>query len=186
MSGTTAASGSSGNNALQTSGVNGDDAVIAVPAQDVSTVCGVSSQSTVSSVTVKATFLQRLGAAMIDTMLVLIVFGMITNPICSLLHQAHDSGGSLGLIILLAYFTAMWSWKQTTVGMIVFRLKVYRVDNAQLTFSIAVIRALGLLLSILPFGLGFFWMIWDKDKLTWYDRIAGTVVRRVEGTVSIV
>jgi uncharacterized RDD family membrane protein YckC len=186
MSGTTTVTDPASNYNGQTSDDTGDDAANEGPAQDVSAVSSLSRQSTDNSVTVKATFLQRLGAAMIDTMLVLIVFGMITNPIASLLHQAHDSTGSLGLIILLAYFTAMWAWKQTTVGMIVFRLKVYRVDNSPLTFSVAVIRALGLLLSILPFGLGFFWMIWDKDKLTWYDRIAGTVVKRVEGNVSIV
>jgi uncharacterized RDD family membrane protein YckC/lipopolysaccharide export system protein LptA len=190
IAGTTAVPDQGSNDTLQTSGNAGDDASgelpVVVPAHEVSANSGVSLQSTDNGVAANATFLQRLGAAMIDTMLVLIVFGMITNPITSLLHQAHDSTGSLGLIMLLAYFTAMWSWRQTSVGMIVFRLKVYRVDNSPLTFSIAVIRALGLLLSILPLGLGFFWMIWDKDKLTWYDRIAGTVVKRVNGSVSIV
>jgi uncharacterized RDD family membrane protein YckC len=28
--------------------------------------------------------------------------------------------------------------------------------------------------SLIPFGLGFLWQLWDKDKLTWHDRIAGT------------
>lgn len=184
MSGTTPVPGHVNNNPVQTNEADDDDGMV-VPAQEVS-VARLPLQSTESTITGNATFLQRLGAAIIDTMLVFIVFGMITKPIISLLHQEHECGGSLSMIMLLAYFTAMWTWKQTTVGMIVFRLKVYRVDNTPLTFSIAVIRALGLLLSILPFGLGFFWMIWDKDKLTWYDRIAGTVVKRVDGTLSIV
>ncbi len=185
MSGTTTVPGHADNNPVQTTDPADNDDGMVVPAQEVSAV-QLPLQSTESTMAGNATFLQRLGAAIIDTMLVFIVFGMITKPVISLLHQAHDSFGSLGMIMLLAYFTAMWAWKQTTVGMIVFRLKVYRVDNTPLTFSIAVIRALGLLLSILPFGLGFLWMIWDKDKLTWYDRIAGTVVKRVDGTLSIV
>lgn len=157
-----------------------------VPVQEIPASTRSLQQTTSVVTTTNATFLQRLGAAIIDTMLVLIVFGMITRPITCMLNQSNDPAGSFGLFMLLVYFTAMWAWKQTTVGMIVFRLKVYRVDNSPLTFSIAIIRALGLLLSILPFGLGFLWMIWDKDKLTWYDRIAGTVVKRVDGTVSIV
>ena len=184
--GTNAVSESATGNGAKTTEDIQDDAVIAIPVQEESGTTRMSPQSTGAVSVVDATFLQRFGAAMIDTMLIFIVFGMITNPITSMLHQAHDSIGSLGMILLLAYFTAMWSWKQTSVGMIVFRLKVYRMDNSPLTLSIAVIRALGLLLSILPLGLGFFWMIWDKDKLTWYDRIAGTVVKRVDGTVSIV
>ncbi|MGE5670589.1 MAG: RDD family protein, partial [Fibrobacterota bacterium] len=142
MSGTTTVPGHANNNPVQTI----DDAGMVVPAQEVSAARSPL-QSTESAMTGNATFLQRLGAAIIDTMLVFIVFGMITKPVISLLHQAHDSVGSLGMIMLLAYFTAMWTWKQTTVGMIVFRLKVYRMDNTPLTFSIAVIRALGLLLS---------------------------------------
>ena len=39
-----------------------------------------------------------------------------------------------------------------------------------------VIRAVGKLLSGIPCGLGFFWMLWDKDKETWHDKIAGTTV----------
>jgi uncharacterized RDD family membrane protein YckC len=38
------------------------------------------------------------------------------------------------------------------------------------------IRYIGKILSSIPIGLGFFWMIWDREKQTWHDKIATTVV----------
>ena len=30
--------------------------------------------------------------------------------------------------------------------------------------------------STIPIFLGFFWMLWDPEKRTWHDKIAGAVV----------
>lgn len=40
----------------------------------------------------------------------------------------------------------------------------------------AVLRYVGYLVSALPLGLGFLWVIWDRRKQGWHDKIAGTVV----------
>lgn len=40
----------------------------------------------------------------------------------------------------------------------------------------AIIRYFAYLVSALPLGLGFLWMIWDKKKQGWHDKIANTVV----------
>jgi uncharacterized RDD family membrane protein YckC len=47
-------------------------------------------------------------------------------------------------------------------------------DGHVVTIHQALIRSLMQILSALPFFLGFLWMIWDKDKLTWHDHISGT------------
>ncbi len=39
-------------------------------------------------------------------------------------------------------------------------------------------RYLGYYLSILGLGLGFFWIMWDKRKQGWHDKLAGTLVIR--------
>ena len=39
-------------------------------------------------------------------------------------------------------------------------------------------RHLAKLLSLIPLGLGFLWMLWDPRRQTWHDKIAGTVVVR--------
>jgi uncharacterized RDD family membrane protein YckC len=37
---------------------------------------------------------------------------------------------------------------------------------------------LAAVLSVMVLFLGFLWMIWDSNKQTWHDKIAGTVVVR--------
>jgi hypothetical protein len=36
----------------------------------------------------------------------------------------------------------------------------------------------GLLLSVLPLGLGLVWMLFDEEHLCWHDRLSRTYLRR--------
>jgi uncharacterized RDD family membrane protein YckC len=36
------------------------------------------------------------------------------------------------------------------------------------------LRFLAAIVSWLPFGLGFWWQLWDRDGLTWHDRLSST------------
>jgi len=83
------------------------------------------------------------------------------------------------LVVALAYFSAMWTWRGSTVGGTVLGLKVVRVDGHPLTFTVALVRALAAGFSIIVLFLGFLWIAWDLDKQGWHDRIAGTVVLRL-------
>lgn len=133
---------------------------------------------------VPATFLQRAGAALIDIVLVMFIYGVTFGHTAT--SFIHNDGGSFKMLLLLIYLTIMWSWKQTTVGGIVFKLKVCRMDNSKFTLGVAVVRALGLLLSIVPLGLGFLWIAWDEHKQGWHDKIAGTVVYKVSDKISLI
>lgn len=136
---------------------------------------------------VRATFFQRAGAAFIDIILVMMLYGMTFRPFFEhvSIFSDHHGGGPVNLFLLLTYLAIMWNWKQTTVGMIVFRLKIFRTDNSKFTLGVALVRALGLLLSIAPLGFGFLWIIWDEQKQGWHDKIAGTIVCRVSEKISI-
>ena len=112
----------------------------------------------------RASFWERMGAAFLDVMLVGILGGL---------------AGHLGFLVALAYFAGMWAWKGTTVGGIVLNLKVVRLDGSPLTFAAALVRALAAAFSVVVLFLGFLWIIWDKEKQGWHDRIAGTVVVRL-------
>jgi uncharacterized RDD family membrane protein YckC len=46
----------------------------------------------------------------------------------------------------------------------------------QIDFKQIILRYLGYIVSALPFGLGFLWIMLDKRKQGWHDKIAGTVV----------
>ena len=53
-------------------------------------------------------------------------------------------------------------------------LQLPTADDSKPTLATANIRFFAALLSWAPAGLGFLWQLWDKDKLTWHDRISGT------------
>jgi uncharacterized RDD family membrane protein YckC len=135
-----------------------------------------------------AGFWVRSCAALIDILLVMLLYGITFGPLFDHVGflQAHDAGGPIKLFVLLTYLGIMWGWKQTTIGGIVFKLKLRRTDNSPVTPGVAVVRALGLLLAIVPLGLGFLWIAWDKDRQGWHDKIAGTTVRRAPDSAGLV
>lgn len=84
--------------------------------------------------------------------------------------------GKWFLLVAVAYFVAMWTWKGTTIGGLVLGLKLVRTNGLPLTFAVAFVRSLSSLFSILVGFLGFLWAAWDRDKQSWHDKIAGTVI----------
>ena len=121
----------------------------------------------------RAEFLVRMAALLIDTVLIVI-----------LLNILNDGDGAL-LIILAAYGAVMWKLKGTTIGGIVFGLKVVRVDGRPIDWATATVRALSCFLSLVVAGLGFIWIAFDPGRQAWHDKIAGTAVVRVPKGVSL-
>ena len=121
----------------------------------------------------RAGFWERMGAAFLDMILVGILSGLVGRA-------------PLGLLVTLAYFAGMWAWKGTTVGGVVLKLKVVRLDGRPITFPVALVRGLAAVFSTVVMFLGFLWIAWDKEKQGWHDKIAGTVVVRLPHTQSLV
>jgi uncharacterized RDD family membrane protein YckC len=119
----------------------------------------------------RAGFWERMGAGFLDLVLVMVV-SALAPPLFAL--------------VAMAYFSAMWAWKGTTVGGIVVNLQVVRQDGRPLNFLTAFVRSLAALFSAAVLFLGFFWIGWDRDKQGWHDKIAGTVVVRLPRAVSLV
>ena len=104
----------------------------------------------------------------------------------TVLHGDAVRGGWLGLLEfavlwLLGGVYAVLSWRRggQTLGMRPWRLRVTDAQGAS-----AAPRALWLRyavggLSLLAFGLGFWWAWIDRDRLTWHDRISKTRMFRV-------
>jgi uncharacterized RDD family membrane protein YckC len=80
------------------------------------------------------------------------------------------------LLTWVIYHLVLWSWRGATVGGIVLGLKIVRTDGQPMNFAVALVRLLGGFLSAAALGLGFFWAGWSRDKQTWHDKIAGTIV----------
>jgi uncharacterized RDD family membrane protein YckC len=109
----------------------------------------------------KASFWERMAAGFLDVVLV----GILGSV-------AHH----FALLVALAYFAGMWTWKGTTVGGIVLGLKVVRVDGQPVSFLVALVRSLAAAFSGVVLLLGFLWIAWDAEHQGWHDKIAGTVV----------
>ena len=129
--------------------------------------------STVSAALPRAGFLTRMAALLIDVLLV----GVLLH----LLGSHH-----LELLVLAAYGAVMWKLRGSTVGGIVFDLRVLRLDGRVVDWETAIIRALSCFLSLAVAGLGFFWIAFDDNSQAWHDKIAGTVVVRVPKGVPLV
>jgi uncharacterized RDD family membrane protein YckC len=87
---------------------------------------------------------------------------------------------------VLVYHIALWTWKGTTVGGIVMGIKLVRVDGRPLDFAVCLIRGLAGILSLMVLGLGFFWAGFSRDKQSWHDKIAGTVMVKVPHGISLI
>jgi uncharacterized RDD family membrane protein YckC len=100
-----------------------------------------------------------------------IAFGMIQS-------LWHGFGGVFPFWYAV-YCVVMWATKGTTVGGIICGLKLVRLDDRPVTWSVAIVRALGAFLSLVVAGLGFIWVAFDDEKQSWHDKIAGTTIVRV-------
>jgi len=80
---------------------------------------------------------------------------------------------------LLPLFITLFFWLKFlgTPGKLLMGCQVLDADTLQpLTVGQALLRYVGYFVSILPLGLGFYWIAWDKRKQGFHDKIAKTVV----------
>ncbi len=78
--------------------------------------------------------------------------------------------------IWLAYHIGMWALKGATVGGLALGIRIVRHDGSAIDFAVALVRSLASFLSGAALFLGFFWAGWDREKQSWHDKIAGTIV----------
>jgi uncharacterized RDD family membrane protein YckC len=121
----------------------------------------------------RAGFWIRLAAMAIDMILIGVIVGGIMH------------GKDAMFVVVAAYAAAMWRYKGTTIGGIICGLKVVRIDDRSIDWPTAVVRALACFLSMAVMGLGFIWVVFDRDKQSWHDKIAGTTVVRMPKGVSL-
>jgi len=122
-------------------------------------------------VMVRAGFWRRFLATFLDSLIFIFLVSAI---------------GPFALPFWVAYHVILWTWKGTTIGGIVMGIKVIRINGSELTLAVAVVRSLSSFFSALVLFLGFFWVAWDREKQSWHDKIAGTVIVKVPKTLSLV
>lgn len=68
-----------------------------------------------------------------------------------------------------------------TPGMLIRGLEAVSFDGGAATRAQLVWRSFGYLVSAATAFLGFFWALWDEDRLTWHDRISQTYLAMMTG-----
>ena len=119
----------------------------------------------------RANFGQRLVAYIIDAILIGIVYGI-------LFVINRTLGYVVGLLLGLAYLTYFeGSPSGQTVGKKAMGIRVidFRTGGS-IGYGRAFIRWIGRYVSAIPCLLGYLWMLWDKEKQTWHDKMANDVV----------
>jgi uncharacterized RDD family membrane protein YckC len=125
-------------------------------------------------------FLRRLGAMLYDSLLLLALLMMLSYPYVWL-----TGGDKPGLVMKTAYqfyllaicfffYAGFWVRGGQTLGLRTWRLKLVRDDGGPITWADAAKRFGFAWISLLSLGLGFLWVIYDKEKLAWHDRWSGT------------
>jgi uncharacterized RDD family membrane protein YckC len=78
-----------------------------------------------------------------------------------------------------AYAVVSWRRGGRTLGMRPWRLHVVAADGSPAATRALVRRYAVGTLSVLAGGLGFWWAWWDRDGLTWHDRVSHTRMMRL-------
>ena len=82
----------------------------------------------------------------------------------------------LYVLVAVAYFTYFFGNGQTP-GMMAMKIKLIGIDGTYpIGYGKGFLRLIGMIISSLPFNLGFIWILIDKNKQGWHDKIAGTYV----------
>ncbi len=114
---------------------------------------------------------RRLGAYILDYMLVGIV---------ALIASSLGEPAVMGILfIAYAIFALVLFARGTTPGKMLLGLHVAKENGEKAGFFIMLVReVIGKALSLIAFGLGFLWIILDKENQGWHDKLMSTYVVR--------
>ena len=77
---------------------------------------------------------------------------------------------------VFAFFAKFWTHGGQTLGMQVWGIRIQNADGSAIDIWQALLRFLIAIFALLPAGLGFWWMLFDKQKRTWSDMYSGSDV----------
>lgn len=124
--------------------------------------------------------LRRLAAIVYDTLLVTALLFLATIPFIAVRSgEAVEIGDNAAyrvvlILVIYVFFVGFWTRSGRTLGMQSWGLQLETTDGKRPNLATNSLRFLAAALSWAPAGLGFLWQLWDRERLTWHDRISGT------------
>ncbi len=141
-----------------------------------------------------ASVMRRLAAMTYDSLLVFgvlfaatlptLLFDSQTEPAIKneqVVHELHPliAGWPFQLYLLtifVAFFCWFWCRNGQTLGMQAWRLKLEGLSGERVTLQQCLQRLVGACISLACFGLGYWWVWFDKNAMSWHDRWSKTRV----------
>jgi uncharacterized RDD family membrane protein YckC len=132
-----------------------------------------------------SSLLRRLASIVYDALVVTAVLLIAAVPVVLLAQETLSAypGRLLFqaylLLVVFVFFAGFWVHGGQTLGMRAWRLRLTNTVGGNISWKQATLRFGAALLSWLPAGLGFLWVLLDRDGCAWHDRLSGTRLRRV-------
>jgi len=126
---------------------------------------------------------KRLFALFLDYFIVSLIGALLFFVSKTYVVQTLDEGSLFSFINVTALFYFILlesSFLQGTLGKTIMKIKVVNSDGNRLSLFNSVGRFFGKLLSVLTLGIGFFMMLFTKNKQSLHDKLANTYVVQIE------
>jgi uncharacterized RDD family membrane protein YckC len=121
----------------------------------------------------RAGFWRRFGAAFIDGLLI----GIVGNVLLAVIGGSVAVREIISIALALGYFTYFEGSTGQTLGKRALGIRVIDFSGGGVIgYQRAAIRYLASILSGICLGIGYLWMLWDKEKQTWHDKLSNSVV----------
>lgn len=134
-----------------------------------------------------AGFWVRTGAAIIDSLLIMVITFPLLISIYGWKYFGSEKviSGPADFLIswVLPAVAVIWFWtqKQATPGKMALSLRVLDADSGEaLSIGQSIGRYLAYFVSMLPLALGLLWVGFDSRKQGWHDKLARSVVVRAK------
>lgn len=120
-----------------------------------------------------------MGAVIYDALLLLAVLFLATAIVLPFnAGEAFATDQYVFSLYLLAVSLVFYGWFWThggqTLGLKSWKIKLCGLDGGSVSWRQASIRFFMAIVSLACFGLGFLWVLFDKNRLSWHDRISKT------------
>jgi uncharacterized RDD family membrane protein YckC len=129
---------------------------------------------------IPASLWRRLAAILYDSFLVIALWFVTTALVVAFLNGGKVAAGpSFQLFLYLetgAFYAYFWHIRGQTLGMQVWKIRTINDTGQILTLGECSVRFFFATFSTMFLGLGFIWILFDREKLAWHDRASGTRV----------
>lgn len=133
---------------------------------------------------------RRVGALLYDLLLVIAVVMIAAVPF---VWVADDTSSNRWvrfafqlylLAVIFLYYAWFWVRSGQTLGLVTWKMRVISTNGTKITWLQALQRFATASISLACFGIGFLWVLFDRNGLAWHDRLSRTRVIRVNTHIS--